>query len=312
MEKQSKTSSSSNVDINASLKLIVDTFRKFERKNKESDPKYIEWIEQISEPSYGLISSLLTLFLDELTDQITRENIFKVLKKLLFLQEEIITEQLISNKDFPKCVVNYIIKGNKTKMSDNPFYLLTRLYMEENFKEFISDDFIMAMFDGLDVVHEEDILLEIVGILVEINNTYSETDDNLFLKVHQKNVHARVFDELLLRLLNNEKDNGKQLTILLCINRLMDAEKHSIFYESDLESFIDIILGKLQTTYNMSLKLFLLEALNKSTRSSGYKSILHKKEEIIELIEDYQERDDITEDITRICKEIKINVLDKE
>ena len=90
MEKQSKTSSSSNVDINASLKLIVDTFRKFERKNKESDPKYIEWIEQISEPSYGLISSLLTLFLDELTDQITRENIFKVLKKLLFLHINLI------------------------------------------------------------------------------------------------------------------------------------------------------------------------------------------------------------------------------
>ena len=310
MEKQSK--SPSNVDVNASLKLICDTFRKFEKRNKESDPKYIEWIEQISEPSYGLISSLLTLFLDELTDQVTKENIFKVLKKLLLLQEETITEQLMSNRDFPKCVVNYIIKGDKTKMSDNSFYLLTRLYMEENFKEFISDDFIMAMFDGLDVVHEEDILLEIVGILVNINNTYSETDDNLFLKVHQKNVHARVFDELLLRLLNNEKDNGKQLTILLCINRLMDAEKHSIFYESDLESFVDIILGKIQATYNMGLMLFLLEALNKATRSGWYKSTLHKKEEVLELIEDFQERDGGTEDIMRICKEIKNNVLEKE
>ena len=226
------------------LNQIVLNITKMERKNKESDPKFQAWIEQICDPQseLNLVPNLLTFFLDEMTKQDEKEKILKLLVKLMMLQEESITEQLLSNKNFPKVVVNYITLEDKTKMSDSAFYLLTKLFKEENFKEFINVKFIEALFDGLTVVHEEDLLIAIVSVLVEINSNYKDQDDNIFLQVHKTSSNSRVLDELLLRLLNNETSKERILKILLCLNKLMITEDSPIFYESDLESLIDIII----------------------------------------------------------------------
>ena len=86
------------------LNQIVLNITKMERKNKESDPKFQAWIEQICDPQseLNLVPNLLTFFLDEMTKQDEKEKILKLLVKLMMLQEESITEQLLSNKNFPK------------------------------------------------------------------------------------------------------------------------------------------------------------------------------------------------------------------
>jgi len=289
------------------VKKMINTFTTAELKKKEKDEGYIKWIKSITDPNFKLIQNLMTYFLDDLTSQEDRENIFKIIRKLLYLDEPTVLPQILNNKDFPKATVKYIITGDPEKISDNCFYLLTKLYRQENFKDMINEDFINALFNGLNIVHEEEILHSIVKVLILINYNFNENEENLFLKVHKTNPNARVLDEILLRILNEVDDENEEIKILKCINNLMNNEQN-IFYESDLESFIDIVIPKLQMDINENNKVGLLRSLEKATEYSEYYKSLYKVEEITELMEDFEGRDDQSEEVRKISKQIVINL----
>lgn len=310
MEKGS--SKKEELDFEAKINKIIDTFTKAEKLGKENSKKYKEWINEISNPNFKLISNLLDYFLDDLTSTAMRENIFKIMRKLYHLNTSVVEPQLKSNKDFAKSIVVHINSGDKSKISDNCFYLLTKLFNPKAFKSEIDESFIVALFEGLSIVREEDILNDIVKILIEINYDYKTPQDNLFLKVHQVNDNSRVLNEILLRVLNNENDDDKKIVILKCLGDLMSVYKNSIFYESDLESFIDILLPKLQMTDNNQLKVKLLECLDRVTRYNEYYNQMYKVDEITELMEDFEAADDQPEEIRTISRQIVINITDRQ
>jgi hypothetical protein len=241
-----------------------------------------------------------------------RENIFKIMRKLYQLNKDVVGPQINSNKDFAKSIVVHINSGDKSKISDNCFYLLTKLFNHKEFKSQIDEAFIVALFEGLSIVREEDILNDIVALLIEINYDYTNPEENLFLKVHKENENARVLNEILLRILNNEHDDAKKIRILKCLDDLMSNYKKSIFYESDLESFIDILLPKLQMTDNNELKQKLLECLDKVTKYNEYYGQMYKVDEITELMEDFESTEDQPEEIRNISRQIVINITDRQ
>ena len=304
--------SHSNDNFEEKIQKMIDTFTKAEKHNKESTKKYLGWIKEISSPEFKLISNLLNYFLDELTSTKMRENIFKILRKLYQLNTEIVSEQIQSNQDFIKAIIVHINCGDKSKISDNCFYLLTQLFNAEKNKSGINKEFIEALFEGLSIVREEDILNNIVVILIEINYEYKTDEENLFTKVHKENENSRVLNEILLRVLNNESDEIKQIKILKCLEDLMNNYDKSIFYESDLESFIDILLPKLQMTENDDLKEKLLKCLERVTKYDEYYRQMYKVEEITELMEDFESAEDQSEDVRNISKQIVINITDRQ
>ena len=310
MEKGS--SKKEELDFEAKINKIIDTFTKAEKLGKENSKKYRDWINEISNPNFKLISNLLDYFLDDLTSTAMRENIFKIMRKLYHLNTSVVEPQLKSNKDFAKSIVVHINSGDKSKISDNCFYLLTKLFNPKESKSEIDETFIKALFEGLSIVREEDILNDIVRILIEINYDYKTPEDNLFLKVHQVNDNSRVLNEILLRVLNNENDDDKKIVILKCLGDLMSVYKKSIFYESDLESFIDILLPKLQMTDNNQLKVKLLECLDRVTRYNEYYNQMYKVDEITELMEDFEAAEDQPEEIRTISRQIVINITDRQ
>ena len=263
-------------DFEVKIKKIIDTFTKAEKLGKENSKKYKDWIKEISDPNFKLISNLLNYFLDDLTSTSMRENIFKIMRKLYYLNAKLVGPQIQSNKDFAKSIVVHINSGDKSKISDNCFYLLTKLFNPKEFKSEIDETFIKALFEGLSIVREEDILNDIVVILIEINYDYKNPDENLFLKVHKENENSRVLNEILLRVLNNEHDDKKKIIILKCLDDLMSIYTKSIFYESDLESFIDILLPKLQMTDNNE------ELFYKGKSKKKENSIFSKSKTILE------------------------------
>ena len=310
---ESKTASKKEEeDFEAKINKIIDTFTKAETLGKENSKKYKDWIKEISNPNFKLISNLLNYFLDDLTSTGMRENIFKIMRKLYYLNPDVVGPQINSNKDFAKSIVVHINSGDKSKISDNCFYLLTKLFNPKAFKSEIDETFIVALFEGLSIVREEDILNDIVLILIEINYDYKTPEDNLFLKVHQENENSRVLNEILLRVLNNEHDDTKKIIILKCLGDLMSIYKKSIFYESDLESFIDILLPKLQMTDNNQLKIKLLECLDRVTKYNEYYNQMYKVDEITELMEDFESADDQPEEIRNISRQIVINITDRQ
>ena len=299
-------------DFEGKIKKIIDTFTKAEKLGKENSKKYKDWIKEISDPNFKLITNLLNYFLDDLTSTSMRENIFKIMRKLYYLNEKLVGPQIKSNKDFAKSIVVHINSGDKSKISDNCFYLLTKLFNPKEFKAEIDETFIKALFEGLSIVREEDILNNIVVILIEINYDYKNPDENLFLKVHKENENSRVLNEILLRVLNNEHDDTKKIIILKCLDDLMSIYTKSIFYESDLESFIDILLPKLQMTENNELKKKLLKCLDKVTKYNEYYNQMYKVDEITELMEDFESAENQPEEIRNISKQIVINITDRQ
>lgn len=299
-------------DFEVKINKIIDTFTKAEKLGKENSKKYKDWIKEISNPNFHLISNLLNYFLDELTSTNMRENIFKIIRKLYHLNKNVVEPQINSNKDFGKAIVVHINTGDKSKISDNCFYLLTKLFNKKSFESVIDESFISALFEGLSIVGEEDILNDIVVILIEINSTYNNPEENLFLKVHKENENARVLNEILLRVLNNEHDDNQKIKILKCLDDLMGNQEKSIFYESDLESFIDILLPKLQMTDNNDLKKKLLKCLDRVTKYNEYYGEMYKVDEITELMEDFETSENQPEEIRSICKQIVTNITDRQ
>jgi len=309
---ENKKSKKEEEDFEGRIKKIIDTFTKAEKLGKENSKKYKDWIKEISDPNFKLITNLLNYFLDDLTSTSMRENIFKIMRKLYYLNEKLVGPQIKSNKDFAKSIVVHINSGDKSKISDNCFYLLTKLFNPKEFKAEIDETFIKALFEGLSIVREEDILNNIVVILIEINYDYKNPDENLFLKVHKENENSRVLNEILLRVLNNEHDDTKKIIILKCLDDLMSIYTKSIFYESDLESFIDILLPKLQMTENNELKKKLLKCLDKVTKYNEYYNQMYKVDEITELMEDFESAENQPEEIRNISKQIVINITDRQ
>ena len=299
-------------DFETKIKKIIDTFTKAEKLGKENSKKYKDWIKEISNPNFHLISNLLNYFLDDLTSTNMRENIFKIMRKLYHLNKDVVGPQINSNKDFLKSIVVHINSGDKSKISDNCFFLLTKLFNHKAFKSQIDEAFILALFEGLSIVREEDILNEIVVILIEINYEYKNSEENLFLKVHKENENSRVLNEILLRVLNNETGDERKIKILKCLDDLMSNYEKSIFYESDLESFIDILLPKLQMTDNNLLKQKLLECLDKVTKYDEYYGQMYKVDEITELMEDFESAEEQPEEIRNISRQIVINITDRQ
>ena len=299
-------------DFETKIQKIIDTFTKAEKLGKENSKKYKDWIKEISNPNFHLISNLLNYFLDELTSTNMRENIFKIMRKLYHLNKDVVGPQINSNKDFAKAIIVHINSGDKSKISDNCFYLLTKLFNHKAFKSQIDESFILALFEGLSIVREEDILNEIVVLLIEINYEYKTPEENIFIKVHKENENSRVLNEILLRVLNNEHEDAKKIKILKCLDDLMSSYEKSIFYESDLESFIDILLPKLQMTDNNELKKKLLECLDRVTKYDEYYGQMYKVDEITELMEDFESAEEQPEEIRNISKQIVINITDRQ
>ena len=236
-------------------------------------------MKELSNPDSHLIKNLINYGLKDLTST-KRENIFKIMRKLYHFDKDVVGPQISSNKDFPKIIMVHINSEDKSNISENCFYLLAKLFNYQTFKSQIDEAFILALFESLSFIPEEDILNEIVFILTEINYEYKKPEENLFIKVHKENENSRVINEIILRVLNNEEEDERKIKILKCLDDLMSNYDKCIFYESDLESLIDILLPKLQMTDNNQLKLKLLECLDKVTKYKEYYGEKYKVDEI--------------------------------
>ena len=299
-------------DFEVKIQKIIDTFTKAEKLGKENSKKYKEWIKEISNPSFNLISNLLNYFMDDLTSTNMRENIFKIMRKLYHLNKDVVAPQIKANKDFYKAIVVHINSGDKSKISDNCFYLLTKLFNQKAYESVIDESFILSLFEGLSIVREEDILNDIVIILIDINYTYKTEEENIFIKIFKDNENSRVLNEILLRVLNNENDDSKKFKILKCLEDIMRSQAKCIFYESDLEIFIDILLSKLQMSDDIKLKIKILECLDKVTRYNEYYREMYKVDEISELMEEFESDEEQPEEIRKICKQIVVNMTDRQ
>ncbi len=92
----------------------------------------------------------------------------------------------------------------------------------------------------------------------------------------------------------------------------MNSYTKSIFYESDLESFIDILLSKFQMSDNNGLTKIFLECLDRITKYEEYYRNMYKVDEIIELMEDLESSEEQPEEVRNIGRQIIININERK
>ena len=162
----------------------------------------------------------------------------------------------------------------------------------------------MGLFDLLDIIEDDFNFRAAVKILIEINSVYSTLKSNIFLKVYHIHPNARVFNEVLIRLINVEEEPNKMIKMFLCLSNIFDKEQDNILYSTDLESFIDIIILKLQSAYTEELKTFIIDMMERITQYPEYYKRMYKIEEISNLFDDFANNDTETEVVKLKAKKV--------
>ena len=98
------------------------------------------------------------------------------------------------------------------------------------------------------------------------------------------------------------------IKMFLCLSNIFDKEQDNILYSTDLESFIDIIILKLQNAYTEELKTFIIDMMEKVTQYPEYYKRMYKIDEISNLFDDFANNDTQEEIVKLKAKKVLCNL----
>ena len=287
---------------------ICEHVEEFKKEVKPDEEAFDNWAKMICQPKFKLIKSLVYLLEQEDTDFQDKEMIFSIFNHILLINPNS-ANQMIKFESLPKILVDYLFKYRKEKEKNDicAINTLSYTFKIDQYQKLINLELITIILDSLTIVKEQNVLESLIRILIEINSTYKKLDKNIFLEAYHNNENAHLVGEVILRLLNSEKNQAFIEKILYCIKRLMDKENKDIFYSKDLEAFIDIAIRYLESTDNNELRCFVLEVLQRITKFNEFFVIMYKTKEMQDLLDDYIKSDKVNEKVKNISRIILNN-----
>lgn len=287
---------------------ICEHVEEFKKEVKPDEEAFDNWAKMICQPKFKLIKSLVYLLEQEDTDFQDKEMIFSIFNHILLINPNS-ANQMIKFESLPKILVDYLFKYRKEKEKNDicAINTLSYTFKIDQYQKLINLELITIILDSLTIVKEQNVLESLIRILIEINSTYKKLDKNIFLEAYHNNENAHLVGEIILRLLNSEKNQAFIEKILYCIKRLMDKENKDIFYSKDLEAFIDIAIRYLESTDNNELRCFVLEVLQRITKFNEFFVIMYKTKEMQDLLDDYIKSDKVSEKVKNISRIILNN-----
>ena len=298
-----------NIYIHEVLNDLQQKIESFGNLARVEDKNIIRWGKQITEERFKLIPNLVRI-LSDTTSYDEKQNIILVMKYLLQLNSDV-KNQLIIEEDLPENLINFIITSNKEKkkLDLNAIFILAFVYLTYKYSNFVLNiDLVQALFDSLKIIDEEIVLERIIMILIDINSQYKKNEENNFLKIYHEHESSILIDEIILRLYNKISNKEKMFKILLCVINIMDKEKKIVFYLSDLETFIDISILKLISTYSDELRCFILEILDRITRSPEYFENMYKLNDLTKLTEEICINENLGDAVIDIASKVNRNL----
>jgi uncharacterized protein YdiU (UPF0061 family) len=228
-----------------------------------------------------------------------------------------VVSQIKNNPNFPKAISHYIVNSDKKNLSGDAFFLLSDFYQTSSFKDVTNEEFMKALFDGLGIITDEDNFNAIVKIMTQINYEQSVLEykiplANIFIKVFQNHENSRILIESLIRILNQEeRDKEVMYKVLQCFIDMMEANDDTVMYSSDLESFINMSIKKLESTYTEDLRFYILTVIEKIMQYEEYFKTKYKIDELIECMESYIEHANIDQSNKNLCQKI-LNLINEK
>ena len=275
------------------LKKIIETFYKAEKNKKENDIKYISWIKTICSPNFNLVSNISSYINEKKLNHEIRENLFKMIKKLILFENKNIINQLNKNETLLNYFMKYFINHNVNKISENFIFIFCKILKKKIFDKMINENIIKKLFLCLEIINNEELIYIVVWKLIKINFYFNkENKENIFIKIFNEILFKRVFIELILNILNQEIIYDKKIyKIILCLYNILESNNDFIFYTNDFEIFIDIFIKEIEITSDIEIKFYFLKIFHKiSSNFPLNNNKLYRKEEILNLLNELNDK----------------------
>jgi hypothetical protein len=215
-----------------------------------------------------------------------------------------------ANKLFPKAIAEYTTITDVKILSGDAFFLISDIFQSSAFKEVINEKFIKSLFNGLGVITDEDNFNSIVKILTHINYEISVLEckkplQNIFVRIFLSHENSRILMESLIRIFNlEEKNKDVVYKVLQCLIDIFDASNDCVIYSSDLESFINVSISKLESTYTEELRFYILTTLEKLLKYEEYFKTKYKIDELKDILDSYIDHEGVDDKNKELCKKI--------
>ena len=275
------------------LKKIIETFYKAEKNKKENDIKYISWIKTICSPNFNLVSNISSYINEKKLNHEIRENLFKMIKKLILFENKNIINQINENETLLNYFMKYFINHNVNKISENFIFIFCKILKKKIFDKMINENIIKKLFLCLEIINNEELLYDVVWKLIKINFYFNkENKENIFIKTFNEIIFKRVFIELILNILNQEIIYDKKIyKIIICLFNILESNNDFIFYTNDFEIFIDIFIKEIEITSDNEIKFYFLKIFHKiSSNFPLNNNKLYRKEEILNLLSELNDK----------------------
>ena len=275
------------------LKKMIETFYKAEKNKKENDIKYISWIKNICSPNFNLVNNISSYINEKKLNHEIRENLFKLIKKLILFENDNIINQLNENETILNYFMKYFINHNVNKISENFIFIFCKILKMKFFDKMLNENIIKKLFLSLEIINNEELLFNVLWKLIKINYYYNnENKENIFIKIFNEIIFKRVFIELLLNILNHEINHDKKIyKIIMCLFNILENYNDFIFYTNDYEIFIDIFIKEIEITSDIEIKFYFLKNFKKiSSNFPLNNNKLYRKDEIINLLNDLNDK----------------------
>ena len=245
----------------------------------------------------------------------------KISKEAIFLLDQLFFDYNYPLLFFEETFVKSLFNTMEFINTEETMYSIIKILSIMNFiqivnvqEPFKSESFVIK--DNYDKLNDAFYII-VKSKLFNINDIFENTYDyNVSLSIivdyfnanNKKNSNCFLFLENLIRVANAINCTRElSLFILLLIYCLMISSQSSLLYTSDLESFIDYIMKRLESTDCDLVRNYLLKVLFCIIKYPGYiKSSNYKRNVITEVMESYIESDLIDDELKEICVLIQL------
>ena len=294
---------------------ITEHIENYQKEFNKDFETFDRWAKTVCQPKYKLIKNLIYLLEQNDTSFQDKQIIFSIFHQLLLINPNI-SIQLKKFDCLPKILIEYLLKFKKENGKNDLFAVstLSFSFQIEKYQDLINLELIEILFDSLTQVKETNVIENLIKLFIEINYIYKSENDiksNIFLKVFNQHENSNLFSEIILRILNNQKDFDFIQKILYCIKCLMNIKEKDIFYSKDLEAFIDISINFLESTEIEELRTGILDILYILTKFDEFYNIKYKRKELQELLEDCSKNDMVSIEVQEKSQNILNNLNQK-
>lgn len=248
-------------------------------------PQVKAWLLQITDPSYGLVSTLLDAFLANLSSHDLASALLTILRQLNTHVTDQVLPQLKASATFPPAIVRYLTEVPPKQVSVEAFVLIAAVFDSSNSQALDNPQVVKAIFDSLEYLQGKETVKALVNILAGVSQRSPTAQSNLVLQQCKEHANARFFKEILLYQVNRS-DPVDMLNCMTCCADLIREESGDdhFLYSNDLTVLADMMFNNLENMQDCETVRKTLEVFSALYRCTELQTTKYRLDDLAALL----------------------------